>query len=75
MPRGMEISVLESSIIVVLVLVFLGFGSYIFLMIYYPEWVGITGDSAHKTMSEHREGSQADDSDFFAENGSEDKRK
>lgn len=46
-------------------LVVLGLASYVFLMIFYPEWVGITGKSAHKTKDEHREGSQVDDSDFF----------
>jgi hypothetical protein len=57
--------VMEGTGFVVLLLLVLGFGSYIFLMIFYPEWVGITGKSAKKTMSEHKEGSQVDDSDVF----------
>lgn len=56
----------EATIVIVLILVALGFGSYIFLMIFYPEWVGITGKAAHKTLSEHREGSNVDDSDIFS---------
>jgi hypothetical protein len=55
----------ELSIVIVLLLVGLGFGGYLFLMLFYPEWVGITGDAARKTMAEHEEGSKADDSDFF----------
>jgi hypothetical protein len=51
--------------IMVVTLVVAGFGSYIFLMIFYPEWVGITGKAAHKTKDEHKEGSTVDDSDFF----------
>ncbi len=46
-------------------LVTFGFATYIFLMIFYPEWVGITGKEAKKTLSEHQEGSTVDDSDFF----------
>ena len=42
-----------------------GFAVYIYLMLFHPEWVGITGKEAHKTMDEHKEGSQVDDSDFF----------
>lgn len=53
-------------VIIILVLLFLGFGGYIFLMIFFPEWVGITGKAAHKTMDEHREGSQVDDRDIFS---------
>ncbi len=59
----METQTLIAVIVVVLVTV--SFGSYIFLMIFHPEWIGITGKSAHKTMDEHKEGSDADDSDFF----------
>lgn len=55
----------EISAVVVLILVALGFGAYLFLMIFYPEWVGITGRAARKTMSEHEEGSRVDDRDFF----------
>lgn len=50
-------------------LVAFGFGTYIFLMIFYPEWVGITGREARKTMDEHREGSKVDDSDPFSSEG------
>ncbi len=50
------------AIVVVLVLVFLGIGSYFFLMIFYPEWVGITGPVAKKNLDEHREGTEANDS-------------
>jgi hypothetical protein len=60
---------MEWTIVIVVLLVGLGFGGYLFLMIFYPEWVGITGESARKTMSEHQEGSVADDSDFFADGG------
>ena len=35
-------------------------------MIWYPEWVGITGKSAHETLAEHQEGAPVDDSDIFA---------
>jgi hypothetical protein len=34
-------------------------------MLFFPEWVGITGKEARKTMAEHQEGSTADDADFF----------
>ncbi|MBX3021171.1 MAG: hypothetical protein KF799_05785 [Bdellovibrionales bacterium] len=57
---------MELAVLIVLALVALGFGSYLFLMLYYPEWVGITGKSAHKTLSEHTEGSTVDDSDPFS---------
>jgi hypothetical protein len=54
------------AVVIVIFLVMAGFGGYLFLMIYYPEWVGITGDSARKTMDEHREGTSVDDSDPFS---------
>ena len=47
-------------------LVVLGFAAYIYLMLFHPEWVGITGKAAHKTISEHQEGSTVDDSDPFS---------
>ena len=50
------------AIVVVLVLVFLGIGSYFFLMIFYPEWVGITGPVAKKNLDEHREDADPNDS-------------
>ncbi|NJL24132.1 MAG: hypothetical protein HC902_02425 [Calothrix sp. SM1_5_4] len=56
---------LEASIAIILTLVFIGFFAYIFLMIFYPEWVGITGKAAHKTLDEHKEGSSVDDRDFL----------
>lgn len=56
-----------AGILLVVFLVFAGFGGYIYLMIRHPEWVGITGDSARKTIAEHQEGSEVDDSDFFEE--------
>ena len=40
--------------------------AYFFLLIFYPEWIGITGKSAHKTLDEHKEGSHADDSDVLS---------
>lgn len=55
-----------AGIVVVLVLLLLGFGSYLFLMVFFPEWVGITGAAAKKTLSEHEEGSKVDDSDPFS---------
>lgn len=57
---------MEWAIVVVVLLVALGFGGYLFLMLYYPEWVGITGASAHKTIAEHQEGSSVDDTDPFS---------
>lgn len=49
-------------VILVVFLVALGFGTYLYLMIFHPEWVGITGKSAKKTLDEHKEGSQSEDS-------------
>jgi hypothetical protein len=40
-------------------------GAYFYLLFFHPEWIGITGKSAHKTLNEHREGSRADDKDVF----------
>jgi len=39
--------------------------AYFYLLIYHPEWVGITGNSARKTLEEHKEGSTVDDKDFL----------
>lgn len=52
---------MEVPIIIGLVvtLVFLGIGAYIFLMLYFPEWVGITGKKAHETLNQHQQGSEA----------------
>ena len=57
---------MEVAVIIISILVFLGCSAYVFLMVYYPEWVGITGKSARQTIDEHREGSTVDDSDIFA---------
>jgi hypothetical protein len=57
---------MTATAIVVVTLVVLGFGAYLFLMIFYPEWVGITGEDALKNMREHEEGSKVDDSDIFS---------
>ena len=54
---------------IVLFLLFGGFGGYLLLMIFYPEWVGITGKAAHKTLAEHQEGSQVNDNDLFSRDG------
>lgn len=35
-------------------LVVLGIGGYFFLMVFFPEWVGITGKDAMKTLEEHK---------------------
>lgn len=35
-------------------LVFLGFVSYILLMIFYPEWVGITGKSERERFAKEQ---------------------
>jgi hypothetical protein len=53
----------------ILFLLFAGFGTYILLMIFFPEWVGITGKEALRTMSEHQEGSVADDRDIYTSEG------
>lgn len=55
----------EGAVIFFILLVAFGFAAYIFLMLFFPEWVGITGKEATKTMAEHQEGSKADESDFF----------
>lgn len=57
---------MELAVVLMLLLVFSGVFGYFFLMIFYPEWVGITGKSAHQTMAEHQEGSRVDDSDPFS---------
>lgn len=58
---------IPASVILVIFLVGAGFGTYLYLMIFYPEWVGITGKSAKKTLSEHQEGSKAEDEGLFQE--------
>lgn len=52
--------------LIVLFLVIAGFLGFLFLMIFFPEWVGITGKSAEKTNAEHVEGAEVDDSDVFS---------
>ena len=47
-------------------LIVAGLASYLFLMIFFPEWVGITGKSAKRTLDEHVEGSEAKDSEWFS---------
>ncbi len=51
---------------VAIFLIIAGLVSYLILMIFFPEWVGITGKSAKKTLDEHIEGSEAKDSDWFS---------
>lgn len=63
---------MEVAVVLISILVVLGCASYFVLMIYFPEWVGITGKAAQQTMAEHAEGSQVDDSDIFS---SENKKK
>jgi hypothetical protein len=53
-------------VVMVVSLVVVTTAAYFFLLIFYPEWVGITGKSAHKTLEEHKEGSHADDSDMMS---------
>lgn len=57
---------MEIAVFIVGFLVVAGFGGYFYLMIRHPEWVGITGKSAKKTIAEHEEGSKVDDSDPFS---------
>lgn len=28
---------------------------YLFLMVFYPEWVGMSGEDTHKTLEAHKE--------------------
>ncbi len=55
-----------ATVVVVASLVVLGFVAYLFLMIFHPEWVGITGKRARQNLREHEEGSHVDDSDPFS---------
>lgn len=50
--------------IVVVILIVLGLVSYFVLMLFFPEWVGITGKAAHKVNDAHVEGSKSEDIDF-----------
>ncbi|HRO68566.1 MAG TPA: hypothetical protein PL182_13425 [Pseudobdellovibrionaceae bacterium] len=57
---------MEAAFFMVIGLMVLAVGAYFFLMIYYPEWVGITGSEAKKALDQHAEGSPAEESkDFF----------
>ena len=57
---------MELAVILISILVVLGCAGYFYLMIYHPEWVGITGPAARKTLAEHAEGSVVDDRDLFS---------
>lgn len=48
---------MDVSIAVFLVggLVVVGVGAYFYLMIFHPEWVGITGKVAMKNLAEHQD--------------------
>ena len=61
---------MDGSIGMILFLVGGGVLIYILLMIFYPEWVGISGKSSRDTEEEHREGGVSDDSDFFSKKAS-----
>jgi len=59
---------MPSTILLVLAFVVaLGFFFYIFLMIFYPEWVGITGKNAQKNLEDHKEGAQVSDPKLFSD--------
>lgn len=51
--------------IIVVSLIVIGVLSYFVLMIFFPEWVGITGKSAHRVNDQHVEGSESKDVDFI----------
>ena len=56
-----------AAIVIFISLLIIGFAAYIFLLVFYPEWVGITGaDAAKRMREEHQEGSTVDDSDLFS---------
>jgi hypothetical protein len=68
LPRSSKI---ESGLAIALIifLVFVTTGAYFVLMFFYPEWVGITGKDAKKTLEEHKEGhSTSTEKDFFKDN-------
>jgi hypothetical protein len=56
----------DITAILVIFLVFMAVATYFILMIFYPEWVGISGKSAKKSLDEHKEGSHAEESDFLS---------
>jgi len=43
-------------------LIFILTMGYFFLMIFFPEWVGMSGDDTRKTLESHREESSREDS-------------
>lgn len=55
----------EAAVFFFIGLVTFGFVTYVILMLFFPEWVGITGKEAKKTLAEHQEGAPVDDADFF----------
>lgn len=42
-------------------LIFLLTMGYFFLMIFYPEWVGMSGEDTRKTLESHKDESKPDD--------------
>ncbi|MBX3040368.1 MAG: hypothetical protein KF789_06625 [Bdellovibrionaceae bacterium] len=50
-----------AAFIIVISLMALAVIAYFLLMIFYPEWVGITGPEAKRTLDEHIEGSDSKD--------------
>lgn len=45
---------MSTMLVVIIMFVVLGIGGYVFLMIFYPEWVGITGSVAESHHREHQ---------------------
>ncbi len=45
-----ERKLLEPVLFIIIFLIVLGVGGYFFLMVYYPEWVGITGPETKKEL-------------------------
>jgi hypothetical protein len=67
LAHGANFSAMGTMVIVMVVsLVVITTSAYFFLLIFYPEWIGITGKSAHKTLEEHKEGTPVDDSDMMS---------
>jgi hypothetical protein len=58
---------MTTTILVLIAVIALFFFAYIFLMIFYPEWVGITGKSAMKNLDDHKQDSQPEDPAFFSD--------